>query len=65
MSIPVAARICCIRACIDALLVRACESPETTNTPNECDQQLMNIVRVLSRQNIWRHELESLASSSG
>jgi hypothetical protein len=52
MDAAVASRICAIRSCMNALLVRVCESPDKIH-----DNELISIVRQLSRHDVWQRDL--------
>jgi ATP-dependent RNA helicase A len=65
MSAALGGKLCALRPCIEALLVHACMQPESIADPPPAHQQLMHLVRTLSRQNVWRHELEPLAIGGG
>jgi hypothetical protein len=65
MSQDLAAKIVALRPCIDALLVRSCTDTESLANASPSDEQLASLLKQLSKQNAWRHQLEELAPASG
>ncbi|KAK6112877.1 Helicase conserved C-terminal domain family protein [Brugia pahangi] len=53
MNVQAAARIVALRPCIEALIVRSCLNPETTNKVDENDNKLLKILKQLSSPFGW------------
>ncbi|KAK7074165.1 ATP-dependent RNA helicase A, partial [Halocaridina rubra] len=63
LDIPaeVAARILCLRPCIEALIIRGAKNPESIMEPNHVDEQILNCIRQLCRMNAGRHDMEPIS----
>lgn len=53
MDVLAAARIAALRPCVEALLVRSCQSPESVSSPSESDLKLLDIIREISSRDEW------------
>lgn len=58
MDPQVAAKILALRPALEAMIVRATQNPESIQTPDPQEEQLMNVVRALSRPNAGRFGLQ-------
>lgn len=57
MDPQVAAKIVALRPALEALIVRATQNPTCIQNPGPQEEQLMNVVRSLSRPNAARYGL--------
>ena len=54
----VAVKILSLRPALEAMIVRATQNPESIQNPDPQEEQLMNIVRALSRPNAGRFGMQ-------
>jgi ATP-dependent RNA helicase A len=57
MDVDVAAHLVALRPPLEALMIRAAKDPQGVEKPGPQEEQLMAVLRVLSRPNAGRHNL--------
>lgn len=65
MNVQAAARIVALRPCIEALIVRTCLNPGTTNQVHEDDNKLIKILKQLSSPFGWSPNEEIAETQQG
>ncbi len=63
MDPDVAAKIVALRPCVEGFLIRVTQSPESLENLTEHDEQLIKVLKMLSKQTAWRHGLEQAKST--
>lgn len=58
MDHEVGAKIVALRPCVEGFLIRVTQEPELLSALQGMDEQLMNVLKMLSKQTAWRHGFE-------